>query len=110
MRNAKLLKDTAQRERRDAEARHKEAEQAQAKANDYMKNGDAEKGLQESKAAQKSQEKAYQYEQAARDSQQEAANLEKKAIEKEREMQELQQSTQAEMDRLEAERRRLLGE
>ena len=111
MRNAKLLRDTAQREANDAESHRKLAAKLQAKADEFKRAGDMSKSLEQSKAAQDELLKADQFSQAASESQKEAAALETKVIEDiDRKIQEVQEHAQAELERLEGERKRLLGE
>ncbi|MDB5162326.1 MAG: hypothetical protein JWM52_834 [Candidatus Saccharibacteria bacterium] len=110
MQTAKSLRDAATKEQQKANDLRKEAETHRDKAANYSLTDDPKLPIAESEQAQKADEKATLHDQAANQFIQQASDFESKAIEKERLKQDTQVAMQSQIDRLDAEAKKLRGE
>ena len=108
MKSIQQLHDTADKARQKAVAFRNEAEKQRLKAQDNIDNPSI--AMSASNEAQKLEEKASQHDQEAARIMQETTALEAKALELNRRKNEIQSSTQAEIDRLDREEKTLRGD
>ena len=107
MKTIQLLHDTADKEQAKADNLRGEAEKQRQVAQDNM--GDPTVSLRATNEAQKYEQQAAIHDQIAMKASQQAAQLEAKAVELQRRKTEVQTSSQAEIDRLDAEERAIRG-
>ena len=108
MKSIQLLHDTAEKERVKSQGLRKEAEKHRQKAQDNLDNPDVI--ITENNEAQRNEEKASQHDQEAAALEKEATELEAKALELNRRKNEIQATSQAQMNKLDQEEKMLRGQ